>query len=78
MTGPPPTGPGTVPRDTRNTDLGFWGKRVIQGRYHGFRVIDVSNYRKPVELAYFQRVSPQGRRLIEARRLNSQRRRANA
>jgi hypothetical protein len=60
VTGPLPAGPGTVPWDTRNTDLAFWGKRVIQGRYDGFRVIDVSNPRKPKELAYFQCVSPQG------------------
>jgi hypothetical protein len=26
VTGPPPVGPGTVPWDTRNTDLAFWGK----------------------------------------------------
>jgi hypothetical protein len=60
VTGPPPTGPGTVPWDTRNTDLAFWGKRVIQGRYDGFRIVDISNLKKPVELAYFQCVSPQG------------------
>jgi hypothetical protein len=60
VTGPPPVGPGTVPWDTRNTDLAFWGKTVIQGRYDGFRVIDVRNLRKPKELAYFQCVSPQG------------------
>ena len=58
--GPPPAGPGTVPWDTRNTDLAFWGKRVIQGRYDGFRIVDISNLKKPEELAYFQCVSPQG------------------
>ena len=47
VTGPPPTGPGTVPWDTRNTDLAFWGKRVIQGRYDGFRIVDISNLKKP-------------------------------
>ncbi len=26
VTGPPPVGPGTVPWDTRNTDLAFWGR----------------------------------------------------
>ena len=46
--------------DTRNTDLAFWGKRVIQGRYDGFRIVDISNLKKPQELAYFQCVSPQG------------------
>ncbi|MGH3022500.1 MAG: hypothetical protein ACRDNI_02485, partial [Gaiellaceae bacterium] len=60
VTGPPPVGPGTVPWDTRNTDLAFWGKTVIQGRYDGFRVIDVRSQRKPKELARFACVSPQG------------------
>jgi hypothetical protein len=58
--GPPPEGPGTVPWDTRNTDLAFWKKTVIQGRYDGFRVIDVSNPRRPRELAHFPCVSGQG------------------
>jgi hypothetical protein len=60
VTGPPPVGPGTVPWDTRNTDLAFWGKTVIQGRYDGFRVIDIRAPGNPRELAYFQCVSPQG------------------
>jgi hypothetical protein len=60
VTGPPPAGPGTVPWDTRNTDLAFWGKTAIQGRYDGFRVIDISNSKKPEELAFFTCVSPQG------------------
>jgi hypothetical protein len=60
VTGPPPLGPGTVPWDTRNTDLAFWGKTVIQGRYDGFRVIDIKAPGNPRELAYFQCVSPQG------------------
>ena len=60
VTGPPPAGPGTVPWDTRNTDLAFWGKTAIQGRYDGFRVIDFTNKKKPVELAFFTCVSPQG------------------
>ena len=47
VTGPPPAGPGTVPWDTRNTDLAFWGDTVIQGRYDGFRVIDVGNPARP-------------------------------
>jgi hypothetical protein len=58
--GPPPAGPGTVPWDTRNTDLAFWKKTVIQGRYDGFRIIDVSDPRRPRERAYFSCVSPQG------------------
>ncbi len=60
VTGPPPVGPGTVPWDTRNTDLAFWGKRAIQGRYDGFRVIDIKAPGNPRELAYFECVSPQG------------------
>ena len=60
VTGPPPAGPGTVPWDTRNTDLAFWGKRAIQGRYDGFRVIDIKSPGNPRELARFECVSPQG------------------
>src|SRR5687768_18384305 len=60
VTGPPPVGPGTVPWDTRNTDLAFWKKTVIQGRYDGFRIIDVSDPRRPRERAHFPCVSPQG------------------
>ena len=58
--GPPPAGPGDVPWDTRNTDLAFWGDRVVQGRYDGFRIIDVKNKRAPVEIAYHKCISPQG------------------
>ena len=60
VTGPPPVGPGTVPWDTRNTDLAFWGKTAIQGRYDGFRIVDFTNKKKPVEIARFECVSPQG------------------
>jgi hypothetical protein len=60
VTGPPPAGPGTVPWDTRNTDLAFWGDIAIQGRYDGFRVIDVSAPGNPRELAFFPCVSAQG------------------
>jgi hypothetical protein len=60
VTGPPPVGPGTVPWDTRNTDLAFWGKLAIQGRYDGFRVIDIRSPGNPRELAHFPCVSPQG------------------
>lgn len=60
VTGPPPVGPGDVPWDTRNTDLAFWGKTAIQGRYDGFRVIDIKAPGNPRELAFFQCVSPQG------------------
>ena len=60
VTGPPPVGPGTVPWDTRNTDLAFWGKTAIQGRYDGFRVVDIRAPGNPRELAFFPCVSPQG------------------
>jgi hypothetical protein len=60
VTGPPPVGPGDVPWDTRNTDLAFWGKTAIQGRYDGFRVIDIRAPGNPRELAFFPCVSPQG------------------
>jgi hypothetical protein len=60
VTGPPPVGPGTVPWDTRNTDLAFWGKTAIQGRYDGFRVIDIRAPGNPRELAFFECVSAQG------------------
>jgi hypothetical protein len=33
-----------------NSDLAFWGKTVVQGTYAGFRLIDVSNLRKPKEI----------------------------
>jgi hypothetical protein len=60
VTGPPPVGPGDVPWDTRNTDLAFWGKTAIQGRYDGFRVLDVRAPGNPRELTHFSCVSPQG------------------
>src|SRR5919106_934476 len=60
VTGPPPVGPGTVPWDTRNTDLAFWDKLAIQGRYDGFRVLDIRAPGNPEELAFFPCVSPQG------------------
>jgi hypothetical protein len=46
--------------DTRNSDIAFLGDRTIQGRYDGFRIIDISAPGNPKELAYFQCVSPQG------------------
>jgi hypothetical protein len=46
--------------DTRNSDIAFWGDRTIQGRYDGFRIVDISAPGNPRELAYFQCVSDQG------------------
>lgn len=60
VTGPPPVGPGDVPWDTRNTDLAFWGNLAIQGRYDGFRVLDIRAPGNPRELVYFKCVSAQG------------------
>jgi hypothetical protein len=60
VTGPPPAGPGDVPWDTRNTDLAFWNNIAIQGRYDGFRVINIRASGHPEELAFFQCVSDQG------------------
>jgi hypothetical protein len=46
--------------DTRNSDIAFWGDRVIQGRYDGFRIVDISAPGNPKEIAYFTCVSDQG------------------
>lgn len=46
--------------DTRNTDLAFRGKLAVQGRYDGFRLIDVSAPGKPKEIVHFPCVSDQG------------------
>jgi hypothetical protein len=46
----PLTGPGS---GVFNSDLAFWGDRVIQGTYEGFRIIDVSAPANPVELVDF-------------------------
>jgi hypothetical protein len=46
--------------DTRNSDIAFWGNRAIQGRYDGFRIVDISAPGNPKEIAYFQCVSDQG------------------
>jgi hypothetical protein len=58
--GPPPAGPGDVPWDTRNTDLAFWGNFVVQGRYDGFRIVDITSPGNPREIAYHKCISPQG------------------
>lgn len=60
VSGPPPAGPGEVPWDTRNTDLAFWNNIVIQGRYDGFRVINVRSPGNPREVAFHECVSDQG------------------
>ncbi|MGH3022518.1 MAG: LVIVD repeat-containing protein [Gaiellaceae bacterium] len=37
-----------------NSDLAFWGKTAIQGSYAGFRIIDISNARKPKEIINYE------------------------
>jgi hypothetical protein len=41
-----------------NSDLAFSGKRVIQGTYEGFRIIDVSDPENPVEIVDYDQCSP--------------------
>jgi hypothetical protein len=43
----PLSGPGS---GVFNTDLAFWGKLAVQGTYHGFRLIDISEPDNPQEL----------------------------
>jgi PA domain-containing protein len=33
-----------------NSDLAFWGDKAFQGTYEGFRIIDISNAKKPREI----------------------------
>ncbi|MGI8575029.1 MAG: LVIVD repeat-containing protein [Egibacteraceae bacterium] len=35
-----------------NSDLAFWGDLAYQGNYDGFRIIDISDRRDPVELSH--------------------------
>jgi hypothetical protein len=37
-----------------NTDLAFWGNRVFQGLWNGFRVIDVTNPAAPTEVIKYE------------------------
>jgi Ca2+-binding RTX toxin-like protein len=58
-----------VPADSMNThlgptgrissDLAFWGDRVYQGNWHGFRIIDVSNPAAPVEVLDYEGCGPE-------------------
>jgi Ca2+-binding RTX toxin-like protein len=53
-----------VPSDLGSTgrissDLAFWGDRVYQGGWHGFRIIDVSNPDAPVQILDYEGCGPQ-------------------
>jgi hypothetical protein len=43
-----------------NSDLAFWGKYAIQGRYDGFRIINIAAPGNPKEVTYFQCRGNQG------------------
>jgi hypothetical protein len=52
---------GSSPQEeATNSDLAFWGSRVYAGTYDGFRIIDVSNPRRPVVLSYMKCAGGQG------------------
>ena len=56
--------PKIVPSDLGATgrvssDLAFWGNRVYQGNWHGFRIIDVSNPAAPVEVLDYEGCGPE-------------------
>jgi hypothetical protein len=46
--------PGTYTGDGANSDLAFWGDIAINGSYKGFRIIDISDRRNPVELIDYE------------------------
>jgi hypothetical protein len=41
-----------------NSDLAFWRDKAFQGTYQGFRVVDISNSRKPKEIINYADCSP--------------------
>jgi hypothetical protein len=51
--------PGPVPAEV-NSDLAFWGNFVFHGNYDGFRIIDVSDRRNPVEISHTRCQGNQG------------------
>jgi RTX calcium-binding nonapeptide repeat (4 copies)/LVIVD repeat len=56
--------PKIVPSDLGTTgrvssDLAFWGDRVYQGNWHGFRIIDVSDPNAPVQILDYEGCGPQ-------------------
>ncbi len=45
---------------TANSDLAFWGKLAFQGHYTGFRIVDISNRKKPKEISFTDCFGNQG------------------
>ena len=41
-----------------NSDLAFWGDMVVQGHYNGFRLVDVSQPKKPEEIIDYEECAP--------------------
>jgi hypothetical protein len=41
-----------------NSDLAFWGDMVVQGHYNGFRLVDVSQPKKPREIIDYEECAP--------------------
>jgi hypothetical protein len=53
-----PLGNASVEDGIFNSDLAFWGKRAYQGTYSGFRIIDISDPERPIELNDYADCSP--------------------
>ncbi len=51
--------PGPAPAEI-NSDLAFWGRYAFNGNYDGFRIIDISDRRNPVEISHTRCQGNQG------------------
>jgi hypothetical protein len=51
--------PGPAPAEI-NSDLAFWGNYAFNGNYDGFRIIDISDRRNPVEISHTRCQGNQG------------------
>jgi LVIVD repeat len=51
--------PGPAPAEI-NSDLAFWGDLAFNGNYDGFRIIDISDRRNPVEISHTRCQGNQG------------------
>ncbi len=51
--------PGPAPAEV-NSDLAFWGNLAFDGNYDGFRIVDISDRRNPVELSHTRCQGNQG------------------
>jgi hypothetical protein len=51
--------PGPAPAEI-NSDLAFWGNLAFNGNYDGFRIIDISDRRNPVEISHTRCQGDQG------------------